>query len=389
VTPTPDALDRPVANSVDDLTPDWLTAALGLVGVGTPVTAVSAERVGTGQIGTSYRLTLTYRDQSDQSEQSEVGTVGSRNSRSTGNRSDRTMALDRRQLVAKIAGGSVEARQRLSVGFEKEVGFSSTLAPTVDVRTPRCWYAALADDRLGFTLLLDDLAPARPGVQVDGCSATQAEDAVRNLAGLHAPRWNDASLRDLSFLTPTDEGGAAFLGEILAQATDTFVGRYADRLEATDVATLHEAAEAIAAWALARPRPFTVVHGDYRLDNLMFPPSGEGVAALDWQTVTVGPPLRDVAYLLGTSLDVAERRRHERTLVSAYHGEMVARGIDDYDRETCAADYRLGQLQGPMITVLGCVYAAVEPTPTSEAMFLAMATRSCAAIRDHDPFSLL
>jgi aminoglycoside/choline kinase family phosphotransferase len=198
-------------------------------------------------------------------------------------------------LVAKIAGGTAEARQRLHVGFEKEVGFYSTLAATLDVRTPHCWYAALADDHLGFTLLLDDLAPARPGVQADGCSAAQAADAVRNLAGLHAPRWNDASLRDLSFLTPTDAAGAAFLGEILAQATDEFVGRYTDRLDPADVVTLRDAAGAIAAWALARPRPFAVVHGDYRLDNLMFPPSGEGVAVLDWQTVTVGPPLRDVA----------------------------------------------------------------------------------------------
>jgi hypothetical protein len=86
---------------------------------------------------------------------------------------------------------------------------------------------------------------------------------------------------------------------------------------------------------------------------------------------------------------VAERRRHEQALVATYHGELLARSITGYDLDTCAEDYRLGHLQGPMITVLGCVYAAVEPTPASDGMFLAMATRSCAAIRDLDPFSLL
>ena len=35
------------------------------------------------------------------------------------------------------------------------------------------------------------------------------------------------------------------------------------------------------------------------------------------------------------------------------------------------------------------VYAAMQPTPASDAMFLAMATRSCAAIRDLDTLSLI
>ena len=61
----------------------------------------------------------------------------------------------------------------------------------VQIRTPRCWHAEISDDNCSFVLLLDDLAPARPGVQVDGCSVDQAADAVRNLAGLHAPVWND------------------------------------------------------------------------------------------------------------------------------------------------------------------------------------------------------
>jgi hypothetical protein len=45
--------------------------------------------------------------------------------------------------------------------------------------------------------------------------------------------------------------------------------------------------------------------------------------------------------------------------------------------------------QGPLITILGSVYATAEPSAESDAMFAAMITRSCAAIRDLDPFSLL
>ena len=103
---------------------------------------------------------------------------------------------------------------------------------------------------------------------------------------------------------------------------------------------------------------------------------------LDWQTLAVGPALRDVAYFLGTSLSVEDRRSSERELVDHYHRMLLARGVEGYDLEQCFADYRLGQLQGPMITSIGAIYATGERSEDSDAMFLAMAHRSCAAIRD-------
>jgi len=45
--------------------------------------------------------------------------------------------------------------------------------------------------------------------------------------------------------------------------------------------------------------PPTLVHGDYRLDNLLVDPTSRRVAAvLDWEMATVGDPLTDVALLL-------------------------------------------------------------------------------------------
>ena len=69
------------------------------------------------------------------------------------------------------------------------------------------------------------------------------------------------------------------------------------------------------------------MHGDYRLDNLMFPPVGDGAVALDWQTVGVGPPARDIAYFLGNSLERAERQAHEEVLVGRYHEALRERGV--------------------------------------------------------------
>ena len=64
-------------------------------------------------------------------------------------------------------------------------------------------------------------------------------------------------------------------------------------------------------------------------------------------------------------------------------------GVDGYDAERCFDDYRVGQLQGPMITVIGCMYATAERSDAADRMFLAMIHRACAAIQDLDSISAI
>jgi len=44
--------------------------------------------------------------------------------------------------------------------------------------------------------------------------------------------------------------------------------------------------------------PATIVHGDYRLDNMILTPTGEVAAVVDWELCTLGDPLADVGLLL-------------------------------------------------------------------------------------------
>ena len=350
-----------VVDNPDQLTASWVSEALRSAGLAVTLSDVRVEQIGSGQMGTSYRLHLRHQSPTNGAPET---------------------------IVAKLPGGDAEARARVAGGYAKEIGFYTEIADTVAIRRPHLWYGAISDDLESFTLLLEDLKSARPGIQADGCSVNEALDAVCNVAGLHAPRWNDPALLDHPYLAPLDEARASFMGEVLVGATEEFLSQYDAELNDGDKITLRESAEANGEWQLARPKPFSLVHGDYRLDNLMFPLEGRGVCTLDWQTVSVGPPVRDVAYFLGNSLLTEVRRAEEERLVSTYYDELVGLGIEGYSAEDCWVDYRLGQLQGPMITVLGCMYATARRSVRADGMFLAMARRSAAAIRDLDPFSL-
>jgi aminoglycoside phosphotransferase (APT) family kinase protein len=44
--------------------------------------------------------------------------------------------------------------------------------------------------------------------------------------------------------------------------------------------------------------PATIVHGDYRLDNMILSPDGDIAAVVDWELCTLGDPLADVGMLL-------------------------------------------------------------------------------------------
>jgi aminoglycoside phosphotransferase (APT) family kinase protein len=224
-------------------------------------------------------------------------------------------------------------------------------------------------------------------VQTEGCTVDQARDAVRNLAGLHAPLWNDRTLFDHGdFLSSMTGDRTEFLGAITRSAADVFCERYAAEL-GDDAATLREAAALTGRWGAVDTGVLTLVHGDYRLDNLMFPERGDGVFAVDWQTLTIAPPGRDLGYFLATSLHPDDRRAHQDALVAAYVDEVRRLGVVDCTVEHCDLEYRLGVLQAPMITMIGAAYATAERSVSADAMFLAMATRACAAIRDLDSFA--
>jgi Ecdysteroid kinase-like family len=347
-----------VIETVEQVDADWLTTVLGQAGIAGTVRSVTAERVGTGQMGSCFRLHVGYADGEGPT-----------------------------RLIVKLPAAEPDSRAAGMLGYRCETSFYRELADRISTRIPRCFFTAFDESTNGFTLVLEDLAPAEPGDQIAGCTVDQALAAAVNVAGLHAATWNDPSIRELAWLIPDLTAMPEFTAEFLGNATDQFLERYP--VEPSTASVLRRFTERFVTWATGRPEPYSLVHSDYRLDNLLFAAAAadDPVIAVDWQVVTVGSPLRDVAFLLATGLSPDDRRAGERGIVDAYHRRLVQLGVTDYDTERCWNDYRYALFQGPFITVLGAFVG--QRTERGDRMFTVMADRSATAIEDLDALSLL
>lgn len=344
----------------EELTPTFLSEVLGA-----GVAAVEVTRVGTGQVGASYRCRLTYAD----------GATGDRPA----------------TVVAKLPSPDEQSRATgvQLRNYEREVRFYRELRATVDVTAPRCFHADWDPVGGGFVLVLEDLAPAVQGDQIAGCTVAEAQLALSELAALHAPRWDDATLADIEWLGRRNAGDAENLQALYQMVWPGFVARYEHRLTPEELAVGDELGGHLVDWIDRRAEPFCVTHGDYRLDNMMFGTAAGGhpLAVVDWQTPGHGPGASDLSYFLGAGLSVADRRAHERDLVTHYHAELERRGVRGWGLDDCWEAYRLYAFSGVVMAVVASMI--VTQTERGDDMFMAMATRHLRHAIDLDAMALV
>ena len=346
----------------DAVTPQWITERLRSARAlgDAKVTALSWQAIGTGQVGDSVRFSLEY----------DAPTSGPKS------------------LAAKFPAADQTSRGTAAMLglYAKEVNFYREVAAKLGVRVPRTFAAEVNETGTEFILLFEDLAPQRGGNQLDGCSLEDARHAIIQAAAIHAPSWKNPEIIEQDWLQP-GEHVSTQIKALYPQAQTVFRERYANELEPEFMAICERLA-ASDAW-LNRSIPQTsIVHGDFRLDNMLFGIGGgaEPIAILDWQTVTAGDPLTDIGYFLGCGIGDELRRRHENDLLELYCEEMARRGVplnlDDIWR-----DYVVGGLHGVSTAVFSAAF--VERTERGDANFLSMARGACALAAEHDSLGML
>lgn len=346
-----------------EVLPEWLNARLEASSTagGAQITSIQWQPIGTGQVGDSARFHLTY---------------------------------DRPTSAPATVAGKFPAADPTSRGtaaafglYAKEVGFYRELAPQLAIRVPQVLAAEIADDGVDFILLFEDLGPARGGNQLDSCSLSDAQSAMRQAAALHAPSWENQAIIGTAWLHPR-EGQVEQVKALYGPAQAIFRERYAGVLEPEYMAVCEQLNEAADHWFGRDNSPKCLLHGDFRLDNMLFDIQGgkEPIAVLDWQTVAVGNALTDIGYFMGTGIGNDLRQNHEDHLLDLYCAEMSARGVP-LDRDAIWDNYVLGALHGVSTAVFSAAY--VERTERGDANFLSMARGGCALALAHGSLAKL
>ncbi|MCG5433371.1 ecdysteroid 22-kinase family protein [Mycobacterium sp. MYCO198283] len=354
-------LSAAVIERPTDLRADWLTEALG----DGEVADFAVERIGTGQMSECYRVALRY---------------------AAGAGPD--------TVVLKVAASHPASRGTgLAMGlYEREVRFYTDVAPrcaqarTASVPLAPCYAAGYDPSTGAFHLVLGDAAPAVVGDEIRGATLEQATLAVSQLALLQGPLLGSAALADAAWLSresPLDQA-------LVASLWEGFADRYADRIAAEHrivCERLVAGFDSYLAAEAAPDRPAGLVHGDYRLDNMLFGQAGADrrLTVVDWQTVTWGPAFTDLAYFLGCALPVAARREHYDGLLRAYLAGLGP------DAPVTLEDVRVGVRGQSFFGVMMAMVSSmlVARTERGDELFMTMLHRHCEHVLDTGALSEL
>ena len=172
----------------------------------------------------------------------------------------------------------------------REAFLLRALAPTRRYACRRCWPRATTSRVIGAPFYVMERVE---GVVLDRelpdglrRRARIGEELIDALVEVHAADWRPAGLE--GFGKPTG---------YLERQLRRFTGLW-EHNATREIAALDE----VTRWLgehIPESGPATIVHGDYRLGNVMF--TGDRLSAIfDWELATIGDPLADVGYLLAT-----------------------------------------------------------------------------------------
>ncbi len=263
-----------------ELTAKWLSDA-----VGAPVRSFSNQVIGegVGLLGQLARVNLEYEGRAEGAP---------------------------RSLIAKFPAAVQENRDlaNLFQFYEREVRFYEDIARRAQMATPHCFFSAF-DAATGTFVLwwgkveteeLDWIPHANAPVH------RSAEDSYQKSLG---PCLNIFGHRVPDSVRPVMEKLATNVCYLLDRASEP---------------------------------PCTIVHGDFRYDNLFFAeePGKRMLTVIDWQIMSRARGPYDLGYFLSQSVQTDARRAREKDLLAQYYQTLLDNGVKDYSREDCFQDYR-------------------------------------------------
>ena len=188
-----------------------------------------------------------------------------------------------------------------------------------------------------YLLVMEDIADARPPSQVVGGSIDDALVGLNLLARFHAHNWMNRQRRDSNSIVWSLGRTPKVVQASYRRNRDAFVARFGSLIGEAVVVKMDEVQKRLPELASQMERePWTLCHGDYRLDNLMFRPDGRTIV-VDWQGLGWGRPGWEVAYFITTALE-PRHRDEEQMMLRRYHQVLVDEGVSDYSYQELIDD---------------------------------------------------
>ena len=247
--------------------------------------------------------------------------------------------------------------------YEKEIRFYRDLKQKLRIRTPQHYYSALSavDDpemvreRLGklqqlpvsvvammtvlvrwffslrprrYVLLIEDVSRYRLGDQLGGCSEGDVRAALNAMAKLHSQFWDSEELDSLTWIQPVNLT-TKIMHMVYMQSVGKYRKAHEKNLSARQVRLLDWLKEnGLRLTETLSQNPKTLIHGDFRLDNLCFDDDRGEALVLDWQNMLAGSAALDLSYFLSAALpfDTSEEKVNE--LIEHYRQRLTEEGVE-------------------------------------------------------------
>ncbi len=339
--------DRVIPETLEALTPEWLTSAFTETGIlsGPKITATSAQQLGEGEgfVGEIFRITPTY-DSDGAQPHTFILKIPKLANRAMG---ELLGAYERENMFYMTFGRDLPIQTpTLYFGdFDRDVGSENQekIIRQADkipkfLNPPMMWLSRkiAAGKKRRYILLIEDIKNAAPGDQIAGADRNRCARVMQETAKLHARFWEREELQNQFWLMPMDvdtrmrhhmmKGARPTFESLFPETVKNGLGTYLDRVMTDGIEQMYKLCEG----------PTTLLHCDLRLDNLFF--RGEEVIFIDWQLVRRGPPAYDLAYFLSSALNDGDSAGD---LLEIYHAALTSEGINGYSLADLKADYTL------------------------------------------------
>jgi Ecdysteroid kinase-like family len=341
----------PIPQTAEEITAPWCTHALSGSSDRGVVEAVTVEAIGTdiGFAGDVLRVHLSWAEPGDGRPPSIVVKVPATNRMNRAS-AEAIGAYQREILVYR------ELSEHMGLPMPRHLHSEMTPDPAPWLEPVLIWLfdhlpmAALAlltkaalwlsgHSKRRYVLVIEDIPDARPPRQREGGTTEDVRDALVVLARFHAAHWMDQALVDEHpWIMPLDAAPrlmqAAYRNnrqeflDRMGPAVHEDTMRRIDAVQDNLPAVLHR----------LTTTPWTLLHGDFRLDNVLVRADGS-LVVLDFQLPRYGRAANDLAYFITTAIDACDHAA-EQELLRLYHSTLESEGVSGYSYDQLVADVR-------------------------------------------------